>query len=158
RIEEIPGFFVDERVRTSLRALFEKREPLPWLTFCARRADGTQVWLALTGRPMFDANQEVLGYFGAARDVSDRGASVELLRQSEARFRALTALATEWYWETDADLRLTQLHGPPELEVQRQQVFLGRSLLAIGDDPNYRIDREFVGDHLRRREAFRRLP
>ena len=158
RIEEIPGFFVDERVRVSLRALFEKREPLPWLTFCVRRADGTQVWLALTGRPMFDANQEFLGYFGAARDVSDREASVELLRQSEARFRALTALATEWYWETDADLRLTQLHGPPELEVQRQQVFLGRSLLAIGDDPNYRIDREVVGDHLRRREAFRRLP
>jgi diguanylate cyclase (GGDEF)-like protein/PAS domain S-box-containing protein len=158
RIEEIPGFFVDERVRVSLHALFEKREPLPWLTFCARRADGMQVWLALTGRPMFDANQEFLGYFGAARDVSDREASVELLRQSEARFRALTALATEWYWETDADLRLTQLHGPPELEMRRQQVFLGRSLLAIGDDPNYRIDREVVGDHLRRREAFHRLP
>jgi diguanylate cyclase (GGDEF)-like protein/PAS domain S-box-containing protein len=158
RIDEIPGFVADERGRTTLRVLLEKREPLPWLTCRAGRADGSLVWLALTGRPIFGENREFLGYYGAGRDVSDRESSIELLRQSEERFRALTALATEWYWETDADLRVTQLHGPPELEARQQELLLGHSLDSIGDDPQYHIDRTLVDGYLERRQGFRRLP
>jgi diguanylate cyclase (GGDEF)-like protein/PAS domain S-box-containing protein len=158
RIDEIPGVVEDERARSTLRAHLEKREPLPWLTCSARRGDGTQIWFALTGRPVFGENREFLGYFGAGRDVSDRESTIQLLRKSEERFRALTALATEWYWETDANLRVIQLHGPPELEGRRQEIFLGKSLHSIGDNPDYRIDRSMVEGYLQRREAFRRLP
>jgi diguanylate cyclase (GGDEF)-like protein/PAS domain S-box-containing protein len=35
----------------------------------------------------------------------------QILRESEQRFRALTALSSDWYWEVDADLRLTRLEG-----------------------------------------------
>lgn len=33
------------------------------------------------------------------------------LRRSEARFRALVALSSDWYWETDAEHRLVRLEG-----------------------------------------------
>jgi len=33
------------------------------------------------------------------------------LRESEARFRSLTALSADWYWEMDADLRFSSLTG-----------------------------------------------
>jgi diguanylate cyclase (GGDEF)-like protein/PAS domain S-box-containing protein len=33
------------------------------------------------------------------------------LRDSEARFRALTHLSSDWYWELDADYRFTRLEG-----------------------------------------------
>ena len=34
------------------------------------------------------------------------------LRESEARFRALTELASDWYWETDENQRVTKVSGP----------------------------------------------
>src|SRR3954452_4979877 len=33
------------------------------------------------------------------------------LRESEARFRALTNLSSDWYWEQDASYRFTRLEG-----------------------------------------------
>jgi diguanylate cyclase (GGDEF)-like protein/PAS domain S-box-containing protein len=158
RIDEIPGFVADAQTLETFRAHVAHREPLPWLTFRAQRADGSQMWLAFTGRPIFAESREFLGYYGAGRDVTDRESTMELLRQSEERFRALTALATEWYWETDVDLRIVQLHGPPELEARRQELIIGKSLHSFGEDPQYRIDRDRIEGHLQRREAFRRLP
>ncbi len=38
------------------------------------------------------------------------------LRESEARFRALTELASDWYWESDETQRVTRVSGPiPEM-------------------------------------------
>ena len=34
------------------------------------------------------------------------------LRESEARFRSLTELASDWYWEQDEDGRFTKVSGP----------------------------------------------
>ena len=34
------------------------------------------------------------------------------LRESEARFRALTELASDWYWESDENQRFTKVSGP----------------------------------------------
>jgi PAS domain-containing protein len=34
------------------------------------------------------------------------------LRLSEARFRALTELASDWYWESDEHQRVTRVSGP----------------------------------------------
>ena len=43
------------------------------------------------------------------RTVADRTAE---LRESEARYRSLTNLASDWYWEQDADGNFTRVSGP----------------------------------------------
>src|SRR5919198_602168 len=53
------------------------------------------------------------GYLGAGalerpvRLAALHARTLESLRRSEARFRSLTALSSDWYWEQDAELRLT---------------------------------------------------
>ncbi len=42
-----------------------------------------------------------------------RAKSEEELRESEARFRSLTALSSDWYWEQDASLRFTSIGDHP---------------------------------------------
>src|SRR5438105_3291619 len=43
------------------------------------------------------------------RTVAERTAE---LRESEARFRSLTELASDWYWEQDENGRFTKVSGP----------------------------------------------
>lgn len=46
-----------------------------------------------------------------SRDIRDRIAAEEALRESEARFRSLTHLSSDWYWELDTEHRFTRLEG-----------------------------------------------
>jgi diguanylate cyclase (GGDEF)-like protein/PAS domain S-box-containing protein len=41
----------------------------------------------------------------------ERRRADEALRESEARFRSLTHLSSDWYWELDAEHRITRLEG-----------------------------------------------
>ena len=55
------------------------------------------------------------------------------LRESEARYRSLTELASDWYWEQDENMKFTKVSGPV-LEMLGIQV---DSLLeGIGSDTN----------------------
>ena len=47
----------------------------------------------------------------AYTDVTDCLAAQEALRQSEARWRCLTHLSSDWFWEQDAELRYVRLEG-----------------------------------------------
>ena len=44
-------------------------------------------------------------------DVTDYLSTVEALRLSEARWRSLTQLSSDWYWEQDALLRFVRIDG-----------------------------------------------
>ena len=78
--------------------------------FRIRRRDGTVrslfgkaiVFLEPTGR--FNA-------YGSLTDVTEHKASLAVLQESEARFRALTELSSDWYWEQDADHRFIRFDG-----------------------------------------------
>ncbi|AOG22818.1 EAL domain-containing protein [Acidovorax sp. RAC01] len=44
-------------------------------------------------------------------DVTDYLSTLEALRQSEARWRSLTQLSSDWYWEQDAQFRFVRVDG-----------------------------------------------
>jgi diguanylate cyclase (GGDEF)-like protein/PAS domain S-box-containing protein len=51
----------------------------------------------------------VAGLIGTITDVSELKEAESALREGEARFRDLTELSSDWYWEQDSDLRFTQI-------------------------------------------------
>ena len=55
-----------------------------------------------------NAGGQIIGFTSIARDVTRQRIAEEALRQSEARFRGLTEMSSDFYWESDAEHRFTR--------------------------------------------------
>jgi len=55
------------------------------------------------------ADGTIAGLIGTITDVTSLKDAEAALRVSEARFRDLTEMSSDWYWEQDEDLRYTQV-------------------------------------------------
>lgn len=51
------------------------------------------------------------GCYGVAFDITERKTHELELSRREQRFRALTALSSDWYWEQDSEFRFTCIEG-----------------------------------------------
>ena len=99
---------VDDVDRVAARGRMERREPLQRLPMRVRYADRADRVFELSAEPMFRGDV-FIGYRGLSLDVTERVALIERLVASEARFRALTELSSDWYWEMDSDLRFSRI-------------------------------------------------
>jgi diguanylate cyclase (GGDEF)-like protein/PAS domain S-box-containing protein len=156
RREDMPGFEADPNQYAEYRARIAQRKPFPWFAYRARRGDGSAMWIAVTGKPIFDEKGEFQGYYGAGRDVTEREETLVALRRSEERFRALTVLATEWYWESDTELRVTSVRGDPTQQERVAEWTLNRRFWEFEHiDPAFAVDWGVLRERVARRESFR---
>ncbi len=56
-------------------------------------------------------NAGLYNTYGAVTDITEHKVSQTILQESESRFRGLTELSSDWYWEQDADFRFTRFDG-----------------------------------------------
>lgn len=85
-----------------------------------QRKDGTEVDIALTVSPIFDAKGRIVGASGIARDMSERKRAV---RESEQRFRLVANTAPVMIWMSGLDKLCNYFN-------QRWIEFTGRSIEA----------------------------
>ena len=103
--EEVPAGFWESHQRQ-----LDAREAFSFVQ--ARRAlDGDLHYFEILGRPTFDDDGCFGGYVGLGRDVSDRILAERRVGESEARFRDLATLGSDWFWEQDAEFRFTRFDG-----------------------------------------------
>lgn len=89
-------------------------------------------------------------------DISQRR-NVELaLRASEQRFRSLTAMSADWYWEQDKELRFTFFSKTEDRYMPLDPAtLLGKTPFEIALDFESRAARAQHAETLAKREAFR---
>jgi len=102
-------------------------------------------WSALTEALLLvTAAGIVFGAWMHARRRDRR--ATRALRTSEERFRNLTALSADWFWETDAEQRITWLTGGPTvLAFFGSGLAFGRRLWEL---PGVELDGPAFTDHL----------
>ncbi|RJF96813.1 EAL domain-containing protein [Noviherbaspirillum cavernae] len=90
------------------------------------RKDGRKVVSEGSVKLIVNADGEPSGFRGMLRDVTERRKVERALRESEARFRGLTNLSTDWYWEQDSEFRYTRMDSRHTNVMATQRSFLGR--------------------------------
>ena len=122
-----------------------------------KRADGSVTWLSVNTAFLRSADeQHSYGVVSTISDITARRAAELALRESEERFRNLTELSSDWYWEQDEALRFTRLYGGvfPRLGIDAQALIGRQRWDAPGVDPagaEWKAHREALA----RREPFR---
>ena len=96
-------------------------------TYRSRRPDGSVCWRQEQCHLLFDSGGRRWRQVGVITDVTTQYLTIEALIESENRFRALSALSADWYWEQDETFRLTKIQGAPG---DRDGVFLSAPLLG----------------------------
>jgi diguanylate cyclase (GGDEF)-like protein/PAS domain S-box-containing protein len=99
-----------------------------------------------------DAEGAPIGFRGILRDVTARRKIEQELRESEMRFRALTNLSSDWYWEQDTEFRYTRMESRHKNLDSTQASFLGKrpweSDLEIHADGGWAEHRAVLADNL----------
>ena len=105
--------FMDERAKADARENVRRREQgiSEQHDFRLTRKDGSDLWTAMSTSTAFDADGRYEGALAMVTDITERRRAEEALRESEERFRSLTMLSSDWYWEHDAEFRLTKVVG-----------------------------------------------
>ncbi len=122
----------------------------------AVRADGAEfpVELSVTripaeGAPLFTAY---------LRDITERKRAEEKLRESEARFRSLTQISSDWYWRQDENLRFTYLsEGVSDRAGWSGEDYIGRLRWEVPDIHLISGSWEEHKEVLAKRQSFRDL-
>ena len=102
-----------------------------------RHKNGSWVWLGASTRTIRDPHTGAkLGVVSIARDITAQIEAQRELARREERFRSLTSLSSDWYWETDAEIRFTFLSEGlfQRLRIRPEQL-LGTTFSSHVKDP-----------------------
>lgn len=145
-------FYEDEqRILRTGEALLNHEEPV------IDKQTGAVRWLLTSKIPVRGDQGELMGFVGIGRDITRRREALLALHESESRFRSLTELSSDWYWEQDAQLIFTQLEDPNQKSGFALDEVIGKSLAQL---PRTEILSASWQDHeqrLKERQAFRDL-
>jgi PAS domain S-box-containing protein len=72
---------------------------------------GRMVWAHLSCSLVRDADRRPLHFISQIQDITERKQVEQILRGSEERFRALTELSSDWFWEQDEHFRFVMVSG-----------------------------------------------
>ncbi|MGC1176151.1 PAS domain S-box protein [Polaromonas sp.] len=101
-IDDTPG---NKEAWALHRAQLEKHETFRDFEYERVDMDGRRIVFSISGEPVFDADGKFKGYRGVGTDITARLEAEASLRRSEERFRGLTGLSSDWYWEQDDQFR-----------------------------------------------------
>jgi len=114
-IQQIPPQNIDSDIWTALVTDMLAHEEFRDVNQPRVLPTGEVIWLSISGKPVFDNTGQFKGYRGTAIEITQRVLVEKELRESEQRFKDFSNVASDWFWETDAEDRFSYFSDQLEL-------------------------------------------
>jgi len=96
---------------------------------------GETRWLRRRWKIFRDAAGAAVRVTGVVSDITERRRAVETLRESEARFRRMTELSADTYWEQDENFRYTRTGSGTDIAGYVTDVNQGKTRWGMTGEP-----------------------
>jgi PAS domain S-box-containing protein len=107
RLNDLPMVKIEpESGRRTVDAM-QAGKPYSDLLHTIMLADSRVIHVGTSGVPVYDEHGALTGYCGISKDITVQVEAERALRRSEARFRELFEIASDYYWESDEHKRTT---------------------------------------------------
>ena len=135
------------------RSQLARRESFRDLQLRGLNESGQAIVISVSGKPVYDAQGGFTGYRGVGRNITQKKRTKRSLREIVERFRSLTELSSDWYWEMDADLRFTYVsEGIRKVRGVSPETLIGKrrwdSKDIVGSDEEMAQHRKTMEAHL----------
>ncbi len=163
-----PADFLDPETYAMARPKMDRALAGETITFENQVAfrDGRRRWISVTYAPLVATRQPLAGegdfeedgggFYAMMTDIDERKRAEEAQQAGEERFRDIVAAASDWFWEIDAELRLSYLSEPAGdisgLEIEK---LLGRTPWEINDADGLDLTWQELRARLEAQESFR---
>ncbi|MGC1172640.1 PAS domain S-box protein [Polaromonas sp.] len=145
-----------ERMHAADQEVMDSGEPQDFPDRMVATAHRGLIHVHLRKVPLKDASGVVTHILITAEDITERLAIEDSLRHSQERFRSLTQLSSDWYWEVDDQFRFTVLSGGTTDAIKASIArFLGKARWEIGRTPGDQVVWAAHRAQLERHETFR---
>jgi diguanylate cyclase (GGDEF)-like protein/PAS domain S-box-containing protein len=147
-----------DAIRQDIAAQIDGRHDGHTVELRKRHKRGHYVWMGTRARVLMDPETNTrIGTVAFSRDIAAEREARNVLRKREERFRSLTNLSADWYWETDEADRFTFVsEGIERVSGFMAQDFLGKTRLQLSGRPDDGDLLEYYRK-VEAREAFRGL-
>lgn len=103
-------WYVDPTRREHFKALLHAYgKVLGLVSEVYRHRSRERIWVRVHAHLVRNAQGEILYYEGTVEDITGEHLVRQALQASEARFRSLTEMSSDWYWEQDTEFRFTRI-------------------------------------------------
>lgn len=111
----------------------------------------------LRATPLYEHNGKLAGAVIVGTDISELRAREQALKVSEQRFRDFSTVSSDWFWETDAEMRFTVYAGPDRSGQNLIEIVRGkrREEFASSDERQNTAKWTTYLNTIARRQAFR---
>jgi PAS domain S-box-containing protein len=131
---ELPIVNVSEEQWQAHRALLARREPFHDLVYEVAGENGDRHWHSVSGKPVFGAEGQFLGYRGTGHDITERVCAERALRESEERYRDLIENSHDLICTHDLEGKLLSVNeAAVRLTGYPREALLGRTIAAFLD-------------------------
>jgi len=111
--------------------IIASKKPFAGLVNINLHKDGHQVVLETSGKPVFDEKENLLGYRGIDRDISERMKAEEALKENNSRLELAMQSANMAWWEMEIsngnvifDKRKSEMLGYPDEKFKHYRDFM----------------------------------